>query len=498
MTFSSSGRLLGHTLLFGLASSCIALPLGWGLAFLLYRSDVAGRRVVRSLFLGMLFVPIHVQVAAWDAGWGLNGWISQRWRTDLAILQGWTGAVWVHAVTSVPWVLLILAIGMRRIPGRFEEEALLYGHPGQVLRRVTIPMSAAAIFAGVIWVFIGAANEISVTDVYQIPTYAEQIYTGFALGDNLTEVQNRVLPGSLMILAVMGTALFLGRRVSPAGFAAPPAERFVFPLGRWRWMLSLLLMGLVVLLIVMPLASLCWKAGVVVSPTATGLTRSWSLGRLVSVVVTSPVRFAEELAWSIALGQASSLMAVGLAFAIALARGNRPVRWVGIAFALVGISVPAPVLAIVASHLVSHSGSSILTYLYDRTIFLAWMVLWIRSFPLAYVLAHAVVGTIDRRLHEAAAVDGAAWLQRVRTIDLPQLTSPIIGTWVICLAWGMTELSGTILALPPGITTLSIRIFNLVHYGVDDQLAGICLIHVIGCGLLAAIGTMMLRGRRMT
>jgi iron(III) transport system permease protein len=29
--------------------------------------------------------------------------------------------------------------------------------------------------------------------------------------------------------------------------------------------------------------------------------------------------------------------------------------------------------------------------------------------------------------------------------------------------------------VPPGVETLSIKIFNLVHYGVEDQVAGICL-----------------------
>ena len=29
--------------------------------------------------------------------------------------------------------------------------------------------------------------------------------------------------------------------------------------------------------------------------------------------------------------------------------------------------------------------------------------------------------------------------------------------------------------MPPGVVTLSIHIFNLVHYGVQDQVAGICL-----------------------
>jgi ABC-type spermidine/putrescine transport system permease subunit II len=40
--------------------------------------------------------------------------------------------------------------------------------------------------------------------------------------------------------------------------------------------------------------------------------------------------------------------------------------------------------------------------------------------------------------------------------------------------------------VPPGVTTLSIRIFGLLHYGVEDQVAGICLAMVLIFAVLAA------------
>ena len=37
------------------------------------------------------------------------------------------------------------------------------------------------------------------------------------------------------------------------------------------------------------------------------------------------------------------------------------------------------------------------------------------------------------------------------------------------------------------MTTLSIRIFGLLHYGVEDQVAGICLALVVLLGAVAAL-----------
>jgi iron(III) transport system permease protein len=45
------------------------------------------------------------------------------------------------------------------------------------------------------------------------------------------------------------------------------------------------------------------------------------------------------------------------------------------------------------------------------------------------------------------------------------------------VAWitAFGELAATILVVPPGMPTLPIRAFGLLHNGVEDELAGICL-----------------------
>jgi iron(III) transport system permease protein len=43
----------------------------------------------------------------------------------------------------------------------------------------------------------------------------------------------------------------------------------------------------------------------------------------------------------------------------------------------------------------------------------------------------------------------------------------------------MGELSATILVAPPGIEPLAVRIFGLLHYNVEDQVAGITLTLIV-------------------
>ena len=60
--------------------------------------------------------------------------------------------------------------------------------------------------------------------------------------------------------------------------------------------------------------------------------------------------------------------------------------------------------------------------------------------------------------------------------------------WILAFAISVGDLSTSILAVPPGVTTVAIRVFNLVHYGVEDQLAGLCLLSVAGFAGIAGFG----------
>jgi ABC-type spermidine/putrescine transport system permease subunit II len=57
----------------------------------------------------------------------------------------------------------------------------------------------------------------------------------------------------------------------------------------------------------------------------------------------------------------------------------------------------------------------------------------------------------------------------------------------VAFAVAAGDLAATILVAPPGVMTLPTQIFNLIHSGVDDLVAGVCLTLILGYGLLATI-----------
>jgi ABC-type Fe3+ transport system permease subunit len=58
------------------------------------------------------------------------------------------------------------------------------------------------------------------------------------------------------------------------------------------------------------------------------------------------------------------------------------------------------------------------------------------------------------------------------------------------------ELGATLLLLPPGAGSLTIRIYNYLHYGQSDVIAGLCLVlYVVALGLGVGFARLLARGQ---
>ena len=119
-----------------------------------------------------------------------------------------------------------------------------------------------------------------------------------------------------------------------------------------------------------------------------------------------------------------------------------------------------------------------LNYLYDDTIAVAVLAQSLRAFPLVFFLVWQALRTIPQSLFETAQLDGAGrfgrlWLairQRWAAIALAGLAAAVLS---------IGELAATILVVPPGIEPLSVRVFGLLHFNVEDQVAGISLMLIL-------------------
>ena len=139
------------------------------------------------LIASLLFLPLYVHAAgAGTLGLGNLGWYSVvRESLQAPLLQGVWAVMWIHGLWSVPWVTLIVAAALQWSEPELEEAALLDATYTQVFLRVTLRRAQPGVIAASVWVLLVAIGEIVVTDLYQVRTLAEELYTGYALGDDL-------------------------------------------------------------------------------------------------------------------------------------------------------------------------------------------------------------------------------------------------------------------------------------------------------------------------
>ncbi|MBV9122071.1 MAG: hypothetical protein JO112_01765, partial [Planctomycetes bacterium] len=247
LAWAEAGRILplaGDTLALVGGALALTLPAGISAAILLYRTDLPLRGFLQFVLVLSLFVPLPLVASAWQAALGSGGWLPELlWHGEITPgflwkpwVQGLGPAMWVHAAAAFPWVVLLVGQGLRWVESDLEEDALTTAGPWRVLNRVTLPRCQAALLAAALWVVLQTANEITVTDVMQVRTLAEEVYTQFVGGGPaaLARAVAVSLPAMVLIwLLVLAATRRLERTIPPLDTLLGPS--FTFRLGAMRW-----------------------------------------------------------------------------------------------------------------------------------------------------------------------------------------------------------------------------------------------------------------------
>ena len=162
----------------------------------------------------LLFLPLYLQAGAWQAGFGQEGWYSSREAANHGLAAGMRPFGFTP-LAAIPWVVLFAGLGLRIVEPALEEQALLDGTPWQVFRRVTLPACWPALGLAAVWVAMFTAGEMTVTSIFSVRTYAEEVFNQIATHDESGGAMTALLPGMLGTLALLGVRHVLLRPTSP-------------------------------------------------------------------------------------------------------------------------------------------------------------------------------------------------------------------------------------------------------------------------------------------
>lgn len=100
----------------------------------------------------------------------------------------------------------------------------------------------------------------------------------------------------------------------------------------------------------------------------------------------------------------------------------------------------------------------------------------IRFFPLTLLALWIFLQATPRQYDDMTATDGLSFWQALWHVHLPINGPALFLSWTLVLVWCLGELDTSIIVCPPGTTTLPIRIFTMMHYGVYSEVATACLL----------------------
>ena len=153
----------------------VAAPLGW----LVARTDMPLRRIVRTLVMASLVTPPFVGAIAWEMLAAPNsGLLNQLWRSltgmasDEALLDIYslTGLIFVIACYTFPYVFILVANALDRMPGELEDASSMLGaRTWQTARRITVPLALPTLLAGALVAFLQALNLFGSPAILAIP-----------------------------------------------------------------------------------------------------------------------------------------------------------------------------------------------------------------------------------------------------------------------------------------------------------------------------------------
>ena len=473
----------------------VAAPIGW----LVARTDMPLGRLTRLLVTASFVTPPFLGAIAWELLAAPNsGLLNQAFRAltgaepdkHLFNIYSFPGLTFVIACYTFPYVFVLVANALDRMPGDLEDaSAILGGSAWDTARRVTIPLALPAVLAGALVAFLQAMTLFGSPAILAIPagfhTMTTKIWSLFQYPPKPELAAAASLP--LLVLTVIllrAEHMILGRR-GYAVLGGKNSDPRLIRLGAWRW----------------PALGLCFLVLLCPVFLPYGALFNAAFSRVASQVISfnnftfRNVNFvfyelsATKLAFynTFVLGLSTATLGTILALVISYLTTRQAVaghRALGF-LATAPVAIPGIVLGV--GLFLSYTRPPLLLYGTLWILLLAFLTL---SLPAAYQQLQSAFRSIHPELEDASRILGATRLRALREITAPLLRTSVIATWCFVFVGTIRELSAAIMLFTSQTKVISVLIFDLNESG---DLAAISVLGIIM--LIVTFGIVALANR---
>lgn len=484
--------LAGMTALYftGNAGDAIALVFPVGRRFDLFITSItlAGMTAAGGTVIGILAGSFlwELRTGLWSKMWWFAVMLvpvpaflyAQAWMTLFAwfnvpgSLPPWVLCYWVQLGAFSPIGIVLGMLAMASVDTPPIEAARLLYPDIQVFRRIVLPIAAPALGACAGLLFLLSITDYSVSSLFSQNVYALEIFSEFSASNEPARAMLLAMPllavtMGVMLLSqgrmrnlMMGTSLFQRRPEPP-----------LYP--GWFVALQYAALGLVLLHSIVLVGTLVIDAAMMSAPIRTVV----DAGSCISTT------------FLIAL--AAALVSLPLAYSMAaeMARPGRRARiwWL---LCIAPLAIPAPLVGIGLIGIWNHPS---IAYIYG-TIAMPVLAALARFTPIAALILLAQLRHIDPLLTDAARVFQTSAIDSWIRIRLPLLSPGLLAAACMVFAFTAGELGATLLVIPPGVETVTLRVYNYLHYGSSGAVAALGLGMMVLMLLTGGVAVSVIRG----
>jgi len=448
----------------------LAAPMGW----LVARTDMPLRRLVRPLVTASFVTPPFLGAIAWELLAAPNsGLLNQAFRAltgaprdeHLFNIYSLPGLIFVISCYTFPYVFVLVANSLDRIPGDLEDaSSVLGGRTWVTARRVTIPLALPALLAGALVAFLQAMTLFGSPAILALPagfhTMTTKIWSLFQYPPKPELAAAASLPLLVLTVALLRAEhVILGRRGYSVVGGKQGDPRLV-RLGGLKWIA--LALTLVVLLnpVFLPYFAL---VNATFSKVATQLVSlsNFTFHNIHFVffeLSTTKLALKNTFVLGVLSATIGTLIAVVIGYLTArkAIAGHRTLGFLATA----PVAVPGIVLGVG------------LFLSYTRPPFVLYGTLWILliafvtiAMPAAYQQIQSAYRSVHPDLEDASRILGATRLQALGHVTAPLLRTSVITTWCFIFVGVMRELSAAIILFTSETKVISVLIFDLNESG---------------------------------
>jgi len=458
---------LRNSLAVGVTSAVLSAATGFGVAWVVLRTDLPGRRIWSGVMFALLLAPSYLVALGWERLLEPSGVLDVLGLHAAALrtsFYGPVGIVVVLTVKGMPFAYLAISSALRGLGEEFESAVRVHGGGALAATRVVVSLLAPAVWSALAIVFAESVSDFGVAST--LANDAHFPVATFVLYNAVNSFPVRFPVAAAvgwMLMAMAGLALLAqsralhGRSYRVLGGRSRPARRH-----RLRLPTQLVGVGAMTSLVVLALGLPVFGA---VSASLIGGLGSFTGSHALTLDnyrrVLSSDALRAPLIFSAQLATVTATVTVLLGAVSARLLAERSTKLSARVLDLVLLTAVAlPGIVFAAGYIFTYNlplVNNLGLHLYGTTTLLALGYL-ATALPSTSRVLTGSISQVQHSLREAARVHGIGALGSWVRVVLPVLVRPLIAAWVLTFAGTLLELPVSQLLYPPNQPPVAVGI----------------------------------------